>query len=235
MGKTYGLPSDEWSTGITFVEVEQGRPPFQIENEFELIRNIFKTFGWSAMQSARKWGETYGGEFQALVDSMLVVDPDDRISSCVAARRSLSWWCCSQPLAGSGQPSSASQHTQPLAGPPLAGSVQPAAYRPHRHHGRLVASSWMPAPSHGSRPSESRPLAAQLERKPAVGGTATRRTESHLRALRRPHSTPSKAVLPTNRADKVFAYTMEGCKVGLVGFMQQDLGFPATFGVGAAL
>ena len=101
MGQTYALPSDMWSTGITFVEVEQGHPPFQIENEFELILKIFKTFGWSAKQSARKWGETYGGEFQALVDSMLVFDPDDRISSRVAARRSLAWWRCPQPLAAS--------------------------------------------------------------------------------------------------------------------------------------
>ena len=135
MGQTYALPSDVWSTGITFVEVEQGHPPFQIETEFKLVREIFKTLGGRVKnkevrtnlvkQSARKWGETYGGVFQALVDSMLVCDPDDRISSRVAARRSLAWWRCSQPLAGSVQPSSSSQHTQPLAGPPLAGSVQP--------------------------------------------------------------------------------------------------------------
>ena len=130
MGQTYALPSDVWSTGITFVEVEQGHPPFQIETEFKLVREIFKTVGGRVKnlelcknlvkQSARKWGEKYGGEFQALVDSMLVCDPDDRISSRVAARRGLAWWRCSQPLAGSVQPSSSSQHTQPLAGPPLA-------------------------------------------------------------------------------------------------------------------
>ena len=127
MGQTYALPSDVWSTGITFVEVEQGHPPFQIETEFKLVREILQTVGGCVKnlelstklvkQSARKWGETYGGEFQALVDSMLVFDPDDRISSRVAARRSLAWWRCSQPLAGSVQPSSASQHSQPLAGP----------------------------------------------------------------------------------------------------------------------
>ena len=128
MGRTYALPSDVWSTGITFVEVEQGHPPFQMKTEFMLVREIFKTFGG---RSARKWGETYGGEFQALVDSMLVRDPDDRISSRVAARRSLAWWRCSQPLAGSVQPSSSSQHTQPLAGPPLAGSVQPSSASQH--------------------------------------------------------------------------------------------------------
>ena len=45
MGQTYALPSDVWSTGITFVEVEQGHPPFQIETEFKLVREIFKTVG----------------------------------------------------------------------------------------------------------------------------------------------------------------------------------------------
>ena len=141
MGQTYALPSDVWSTGITFVEVEQGHPPFQIETEFKLVREIFQTVGGRfknlelctklVKQSARKWGETYGGEFQALVDSMLVFDPDDRISSRVAAGRSLAWWWWSQPRAGSVQPSSASQHTQPLAGPPLAGSVQPSSASQH--------------------------------------------------------------------------------------------------------
>ena len=112
-GQTYVLPSGVWSTGITFVEVEQGHPPFLIETEFKLVREIFQTVGGRVKnlelcselekQSARKWGDTYGGEFQALVDSMLVFDPDGRISSRVAARRSLAWWRRSQPLAGSVQ------------------------------------------------------------------------------------------------------------------------------------
>ena len=108
MGQAYALPSDVWSTGITFVEVEQGHLPFQIETEFKLVREIPQTVGGRVKnlellelcttlgkQSARKWGETYGGEFQALVDSMLAFYPVDRISSLVAARRSLAWWCCS--------------------------------------------------------------------------------------------------------------------------------------------
>ena len=79
-----------------------------------MVREIVQTVGGRVKnmevctklvkQSARKWGETYGGEFQALVDGMLVFDHDDRISSRVAARRSLAWWCSSQPLAGSVQP-----------------------------------------------------------------------------------------------------------------------------------
>ena len=115
MGQTYVLPSDVWSTGITFVEVEKGHPPFPIQSEFKLLREIFNTN--LVKQSPRKWGETYGGEFQALVDSMLGFDPDDRISSRVAARRSLAWWCSSQPLAGSVQPSGITALSQPLAGP----------------------------------------------------------------------------------------------------------------------
>ena len=76
MGQTYALPSGVWSTGITFVEVEQGHPPFQIETEFKLVREILQTFGGCVKnlelstklvkQSARKWGETYGGEFPGI-------------------------------------------------------------------------------------------------------------------------------------------------------------------------
>ena len=107
LGHAYALPSDVWPTGITFVEVEQGHPPFQIETEFKLVREMFQTVGGRSKnlevctqlvkQSARTWGGTHGCEFQALVGSMRVLDPDDRISSRVAARRSLAWWCCSQP------------------------------------------------------------------------------------------------------------------------------------------
>lgn len=118
MGHTYALPSDVWSTGITFVEVEQGHPPFKLQTEINLLREILVTVGGHfnnlevctkfARQSTRRWGQTYGKEFQALVDSMLVFDPDNRISARVAARNSCAW---SQPLAGSVQPSSASQHS----------------------------------------------------------------------------------------------------------------------------
>ena len=79
MGQTYALPSDMWSAGITFVEVEQGHPPFLSETKFKLVREICQQFRENldlctklVKQSARTWGETYGGEFQALVDIMLV-------------------------------------------------------------------------------------------------------------------------------------------------------------------
>ena len=45
LGQTYGRSSDVWSTGITFVEVEQGHPPFQIETEFQLLHEITQTVG----------------------------------------------------------------------------------------------------------------------------------------------------------------------------------------------
>ena len=120
LGQKYGRSCDVWSTGITFVDVEVENPPFQIETEFKLLQEILQTVGvrvknlelctTSVKQSGSKWGETYGGEFQALVDSMLVIDLDHRISSRLAARRSLAWW----------------SRSQPLAGPLLAGSVQPS-------------------------------------------------------------------------------------------------------------
>ena len=44
-GQTYALPSDVWSTGITFVEVEQGHHPFHIETEFKLVHEILQTVG----------------------------------------------------------------------------------------------------------------------------------------------------------------------------------------------
>ena len=120
LGQTYGRSSDVWSTGITFVEVEQGHPPFQTETEIQLLHEIAQTVGGriknldlcttSVKQSACKWGKTYGVEFKALVDNMLAFDPLHRISSRAAARRSQVWWRCSRPLAGSAQPSSASPH-----------------------------------------------------------------------------------------------------------------------------
>ena len=67
LGQTYGRSSDVWSTGITFVEVEQGHPPFQTETEFKLVREIIQTVGGPfknlesctklVKQSAHKWGD----------------------------------------------------------------------------------------------------------------------------------------------------------------------------------
>ena len=53
-GRTYGPPSDVWSAGITFVEVEQGHPPFQIETEFKLIQEIVQTVG--GLELCAKYG-----------------------------------------------------------------------------------------------------------------------------------------------------------------------------------
>ena len=127
-------------------------------------------------------------------------------------------------------------------------TAHPAVGRPSV--GRLRSARSMstpppPRPPRGVILDASAVAREPAKRKPAFGGTAGAKA-SHWRhsytADREPSEgsqasafDPSKAVLPTNRADKVFAYTMEGCKVGLAGFMQQDLGFPATFGVGAAL
>ena len=45
MGQTYALPSDVWSTGVTLVEVEQGRPPFQQNSEISMIADICNAVG----------------------------------------------------------------------------------------------------------------------------------------------------------------------------------------------
>ena len=46
---------------------------------------------------------------------------------------------------------------------------------------------------------------------------------------------PSMATLPTSRAQRVFAYTVGGEKVGLAGFAEEDLGFQPLSELGAAL
>ena len=45
MGQTYALPSDVWSTGVTLVEVEQGRPPFQQKSEVSMMADICNVVG----------------------------------------------------------------------------------------------------------------------------------------------------------------------------------------------
>ena len=44
-GRTYALPSDVWSTGVTLVEIEQGCPPFQQSSEMAMIADICHAVG----------------------------------------------------------------------------------------------------------------------------------------------------------------------------------------------
>ena len=99
MGQTYALPSDVWSTGVTLVEIEQGRPPFQQNAEISMIADICHAVGGSHSKKARvdvrkplmrqvacQWGQRYGTNFQDLVQTMLVVNPEHRTSARAASR-----------------------------------------------------------------------------------------------------------------------------------------------------
>ena len=104
-------------------------------------------------------------------------------------------------------------------------TAHPAVGRPSV--GRLRSAHSMstpppPRPPRGVILDASAVAREPAKRKPAFGGTAGAKA-SHWRhsytADREPSEgsqasafDPSKAVLPTNRADKVFAYTMEGSK-----------------------
>ena len=116
MGQTYALPSDVWSTGVTLVEVEQGRPPFQQESEVTMMADICKAVGESDSKKARKarvdvmnqvlrWGQRYGTSFQDLVQTMLVLNPEHRTSAQAASRHA---FLGCQPLATLAQDPSAS-------------------------------------------------------------------------------------------------------------------------------
>ena len=94
MGQTYALPSDVWSTGVTLVEVEQGRHPFQTKSEVHMMADMCKAVGGSHSKKARvdarkqllMWGQIYGTSFQDLVQTMLVLNPEHRTSAQAASR-----------------------------------------------------------------------------------------------------------------------------------------------------
>ena len=94
MGQTYALPSDVWSTGVTLVEVEQGRPPFQHTSRISMIADICNAVGGRHSKKAKvdvrkqllRWGQRYGTSFQDLVQTMLVLSPEHRTSAQAASR-----------------------------------------------------------------------------------------------------------------------------------------------------
>ena len=94
-GKSYGLPSDIWSLGITFAELENGHAPFRQETEILMLSEIWAVLGGvhatshkvgPAVGGQRRWGSRYGTHFEGLVSAMLVVDPRSRISANAASK-----------------------------------------------------------------------------------------------------------------------------------------------------
>ena len=112
METNYGVSSDVWSLGITFVEVETGSAPFQHASEKGMLTHIYRTFT-TCSESVKSvvdvgkltrepspcpWGRRFGQRFKALIEAMLVVEPDLRISAEKAMR--LSFFVVAQSLPG---------------------------------------------------------------------------------------------------------------------------------------
>ena len=87
--RPYGLPSDMWSLGITFAELENGHVPFRQCSEISMLGQISTVLdgashkvGYPAVggkRQERSWGARYGMHFERLVDAMLVVDPSSSV------------------------------------------------------------------------------------------------------------------------------------------------------------
>ena len=75
MGQTYALPSDVWSTGVTLVEVKQGRPLFHQKSEVPMMADMCKAVGGRSPKKARvdarkhllRRGQRYGTSFLDIV------------------------------------------------------------------------------------------------------------------------------------------------------------------------
>ena len=98
--KTYGFPSDIWSLGITFAQMESGTPPFRCSSDVGMMFKILQSLGtpqpsqWQESNChgvmgqfifpmfqplhEKPWGKKYSMEFVDLIQSMLVVKPEGR-------------------------------------------------------------------------------------------------------------------------------------------------------------
>ena len=89
----YGLPSDLWSLGITFAELEKGYAPFQHKHELGMMATIWASLGGYRSSVLLKmyvpskctWGFRYGQDFAELVFARLKVDPRYRITTSKAS------------------------------------------------------------------------------------------------------------------------------------------------------
>ena len=95
----YGLPSDLWSLGITFAELEKGYAPFQHKHELGMMATIWASLGHLNHVSTHSsvllkikcnWGFRYGQDFAELVSALLKVDPRYRITTSKASELAFS-------------------------------------------------------------------------------------------------------------------------------------------------
>ena len=98
----YGLPSDLWSLGITFAELEKGYAPFQHKHELGMMATIWASLGGYRVSthssvvlkmhvpSKCNWGFRYGQDFAELVSALLKVDPRYRITTSKASELAFS-------------------------------------------------------------------------------------------------------------------------------------------------
>ena len=106
----YGLPSDLWSLGITFAELEKGYAPFQHKHELGMMATIWASLGHLNRVSTHSsvllkikcnWGFRYGQDFAELVSALLKVDPRYRITTSKASELAFfQGYGMAQPLAG---------------------------------------------------------------------------------------------------------------------------------------
>ena len=105
----YGLPSDLWSLGITFAELEKGYAPFQHKHELGMMATIWASLGGYRVSTHSSvllkikcnWGFRYGQDFAELVSALLKVDPRYRITTSKASELAFfQGYGMAQPLAG---------------------------------------------------------------------------------------------------------------------------------------